>query len=67
MDHSLITAGRTTHIKIVVVALVAAILVVVVGISGHVSGAGASGRVAVGVVKAGHPATYTSQNGSTVR
>src|ERR1051326_5245706 len=32
MDHSLLTAGRSTHVKIVIVALLGAILVVSVGI-----------------------------------
>jgi hypothetical protein len=37
MDHSLLSASRTTHLKIVFVALVGAILVVVIGIVAHVS------------------------------
>jgi hypothetical protein len=69
MNHSLITASRTTHLKILVVALVAAILVVAVGIAGHGSDVELSSRTpATGpVVKAGHAVTYTRQDGSVVR
>ena len=56
MDHLITTAGRTTHLKIVLVALVAAILVVLVGITGHVRGVQLTSRAPVsGVVKAGDP------------
>ena len=69
MDHSLITAGRTTYLKIVMVALIGAILVVSVGIAGHVSGVQLSSRAPVTgpVVKAGHPVAYTRQDGAVVR
>jgi hypothetical protein len=69
MNHSLITASRTTHLKILVVALVASILVVTVGITGHGSDVQVSARApATGaVVKAGHPVTYTRQDGPVVR
>jgi hypothetical protein len=69
MNHSLITASRTTHLKILVVALIGAILVVAVGIAGHesdvqlLSGTPASGLV----VKAGHTITYTRQDGAVIR
>jgi hypothetical protein len=64
MDHSLLTAGRTTHVKIVVVALLGAMLVVSVGIAAHV-GTTPSGR-APAVLKAGGPVTY-SHNDALVR
>ncbi|MBX6425423.1 MAG: hypothetical protein IRZ09_05805 [Variibacter sp.] len=40
MNHSIITADRNTHVKIVVVALVAAIMVVTVGIAAHLRSSG---------------------------
>jgi len=42
MNHSLVTADRTTHLKIVAVSLVAAIAVVLVGITARVTDTGAS-------------------------
>ena len=70
MNHSLVTADRTTHLKIVVVALIAAIVVVAGGITAHVASVEtASVRTGIegGVVKAGKPATYTRTGNSTVR
>jgi hypothetical protein len=66
MDHSLLTASRTTHVKIVVVALLGAILAVSVGIAAHV-GAAPSAGLAATVLKAGQPATFTRHNGGLVR
>ena len=37
MNHSLVTADRTTHLKIVAVSLVAAIAVILVGITARVT------------------------------
>ncbi|HLN09855.1 MAG TPA: hypothetical protein VK281_13000 [Xanthobacteraceae bacterium] len=68
MEHSLITAGRTTHLKIVVLALAGAIMVVAAGIALHQQGVQLSSRApATVVVKAGHPMTYTRQDGSVIR
>jgi hypothetical protein len=69
MDHSLITAGRTTHLKILVVALFGAIVVVAAGIGFHEQDLQLSGQApaSVLVVKAGHPTTYTRQDGSVIR
>jgi len=66
MDHSLLTASRTTHVKIVVVALLSAIVVVSVGIAAHV-GAAPSAELAPNVLKAGQPVTYTRHSGALVR
>ena len=68
MNYSLLAAGRTTHLKIVVVALVAAITFVVVGINARTSDI-ATARVQTDgiVVKAGQPATYAGQEAFTVR
>jgi hypothetical protein len=66
MDHSLLTASRTTHVKIVVVALLGAILVVSVGIAAHVGAISSDARPA-SVLKAGQPLTYTGHDGALVR
>jgi hypothetical protein len=65
MDHSLLTASRTTHVKIVVVALLGAILVVTVGIASHLGATGSA--VAPAVLKAGEPAAYSNRDGAVVR
>jgi hypothetical protein len=59
MSPSLLNAGRTTHLKIVAVALVAGIAVVTVGINARTTDL-ATVRVGTDgvVVKAGQPATY---------
>ena len=66
VDHSLLTASRTTHVKIVVVALMSAILVVSIGIAAHVGGT-PSAALAPTVVKAGQPATFTKDNRTLAR
>ncbi len=66
MDHSLLTASPATHLKMVVVALLGAILVVTVGITAHVT-ASTSAGLAPTVLKAGQPVTYTKHNGALVR
>ncbi len=71
MNYSLATADRTTHLKVVVVALVAAILVVAVGIAARVSSTDTeTARVrtqGVVVVKAGTPTAYTRTETPHVR
>jgi hypothetical protein len=66
MNHSIYSADRTTHLKIVVVALVAGIAVAGFGISARTSsddGYAQSARV----IKAGAPVTVTNSNASVVR
>ena len=61
-NHSLVTADRTTHLKIVVVALLASVTVMVVGIS-------ARPQVDTGttqVVKISHP-VMAVRDGTTIR
>jgi hypothetical protein len=71
MTHSLIGADRNTHLKIVVVALVAAITVVSVGIAARVTGSDGSltaqAKTDGPVLKAGKPATFTTSDTTTVR
>ncbi|MGJ4931389.1 hypothetical protein ACQR1I_30855 [Bradyrhizobium sp. HKCCYLS2038] len=66
MNHSLHSADRSTHLKIVVVALVAGIAVTAFGIAARTTGD--EGQTATAqVVKAGKPVVVTSSNGSMVR
>jgi hypothetical protein len=61
MNHSIYSADRTTHLKIVVVALVAG-----VGVSARIgfdSGATQTAKV----VKAGKPVVLTSSDASAIR
>ncbi len=59
MNHSMYSADRATHLKIVVVALVAAIVVADLAISSHLNSDTASVSTAA-VVKAGKPLAVTS-------
>ena len=66
MNHSIYSADRTTHLKIVVVALVAGILVAGFGISTrNVSDEGFTQTARV--MKAGKPVVITSSGSSVVR
>ena len=66
MNHSLLFADRNTHLKIVTVALLAAIMVVGAGIFTHMAQTGPTNNAPI-IVKAGKPATYTTNDGATVR
>jgi hypothetical protein len=69
MNWSMYTADRTTHLKIVVVGLVAAILVSVIGISARELNLGTDILTAQAptVIKAGGPVVFTDQGRSTIR
>jgi hypothetical protein len=68
MNHSLLTASRTTHLKIVIVALVAALLVVSVGITAHLAvETAAESRSNGPVLKAAKSPTYTARNATSIR
>ena len=71
MNHSLVTADRTTHLKIVAVSLVAAIVVIMVGITARVtdeSSASTNLQAQHGpVIKAGKPSAVTAAEGTAVR
>jgi hypothetical protein len=70
MNHSIYSADRTTHLKIVVVALVAGIVVAGVGISARTGSddayADSAGQTAR-VIKAGAPVAVTNSNTSMMR
>jgi len=66
VNHSIYSADRSTHLKVVVVALVAGMAIVGFGISARSSsydGYAQSARV----IKAGKPVAITSSNTSMVR
>ncbi|MGC1772932.1 MAG: hypothetical protein WA732_05975 [Pseudolabrys sp.] len=69
MNWSMYTADRTTHLKIVVVALAAALLIAVIGISARQLNLGTDIMTAHNptVIKAGGPVVFTDRSGSTVR
>jgi hypothetical protein len=66
MNHSIYSADRATHLKIVVVALVAGIAVAGLGISARLSSDDGYTQTAR-VIKAGKPVAVTSSNASLVR
>jgi hypothetical protein len=63
MNHSMYSADRGTHLKIVVLGLLCATVVAAVGVFSHI------GDIDLGttaLVKAGHPTTLSGQ-GPTIR
>jgi hypothetical protein len=64
MNHSLHSADRSTHLKIVAVALVAGIAVAIFGISARVN---SDYTQTARVMKAGKPVTVTSSDMAVVR
>jgi len=67
MNHSIYSADRSTHLKIVVVALVAGIAVAGFGITAARTGADEGLTQTARVIKAGKPVVITSSNASLVR
>ncbi len=65
MNHSIYSADRSTHLKIVVVALVAGIVVAGLGISARTSSDEYTQTARV--MKAGKPVSITSSNTMVVR
>jgi hypothetical protein len=65
MNHSIYSADRSTHLKIVVVALVAGIAVAGFGISARTSSEDYTQTARV--IKAGQPVAITSSNTMVVR
>jgi hypothetical protein len=66
VNHSIYSADRSTHLKVVVVALVAGIVVVGLGISARTNSDDGYAQTAR-VIKAGKPVAVTSSNASMVR
>lgn len=69
MNWLIYTADRSTHLKIVVVGLTAALLIAVIGISAHKLNLGTDIMTAraPSVIKAGGPVIFTDRNGPIVR
>jgi hypothetical protein len=70
MNHSLVTADRTTHLKIVAVSLIAAIAVILVGITARIADPDTTtARVEARgpVLKAGKPSAVTVRETSAIR
>jgi len=69
MNWSMYTADRTTHLKIVVVGLAAALLIAVVGISARSFNLGTDILTAQAptVIKAPNATVFTSRDSMTVR
>ncbi len=68
MNHSIYSADRTTHLKIVVVALVAGIAVAGFGISARLNAESNYAQAATAkVIKAGKPIVVTSSEAPLVR
>jgi len=65
MNHSIYSADRTTHLKIVVVALVAGIAVAGLGITARSNSDDYTQTARV--IKAGKPVAITSSGTSTIR
>ncbi len=67
MNHSIYSADRSTHLKIVVVALVVGIAVAGFGISARTTASDEGYTQTARVLKAGKPVAITSAETSTVR
>jgi hypothetical protein len=67
-NSTIFTADRTTHLKIVVISLVASIAVMVVGITTRVASSDTTAHVASGpAIKAGKPIAVTNSGMTTIR
>jgi hypothetical protein len=68
MNHSIYSADRMTHLKVVVVALIAGIMVAGFSISArNTSDEGLTQTASARVMKAGKPVVITSSGNSVVR
>jgi len=69
MNWSMYTADRTTHLKIVVVGLSAALLIAVIGIAAQQFNLGTDILTAQTptMIKAGGPMIFTDRAGATIR
>jgi hypothetical protein len=69
MNHSLLSADRNTHVKMVSLALIAAIAVVAIGIAARIADDAGAARIEIGtpVLKAGKAAMYTRTELPAVR
>lgn len=66
-NFSLLTADRTTHLKIVVVSLLCALIVAGIGFAARVDTNDTASQMEAGVVKATKPVTATAGQDRTIR
>jgi hypothetical protein len=66
MNHSIYSADRTTHLKVVIIALAAGIVGVGLGLSARSNPDAGSSQTA-GVIKAGKPIVTTSSDALVIR
>ena len=68
-NSSIFTADKSTHLKIVVISLIASIAVIVVGIAARTTPADSIGRIQTAgpAVKAGKPTAITRSDITTLR
>jgi hypothetical protein len=66
-NFSIFTADRGTHVKIVVVSLIASILVIAVGITARSTSDTASMQASTTIVKATKPVMATTTGAGTIR
>ena len=64
---SLLTADRATHLKIVVLSLLCAILIAVIGIANRVTESAADGGIASTIIKPAKPLTAAGGEDRTIR
>jgi hypothetical protein len=69
MSWSMYNADRTTHLKVVVVGVAAALLIAIIGISARELNLGTDVLTAKApsVIKAGGPVVFTNRDGAAVR
>ena len=72
MNHSLLTADRSTYLKIVAVALFAAVIAVAAGTKSRIQDtgslvAGVEAKKSGAIVKAGRPASFATRDDSATR
>ena len=72
MSHSMYTAGRTTHLKVVVLSLLCAIVFAIVGLTarvGQMDGVRTTSRIEASstAIRAGAPKSVTSNEQNAIR
>lgn len=69
MNWSMYTAGRTTHLKIVIVGLAAALVIAVIGMAGRELNLGTDIMTAGAptVIKAGGPVVFSDHSAPVIR
>jgi hypothetical protein len=72
MSHSMYTAGRTTHLKVVVLSLLCAIVFALVGLTArvsHMNGGQTTNRIEASdpLIRAGASKSVTSNDQNTIR